>query len=89
MRALHGSEVASQVMGVDIVRYKVAIFVLSAFFASLMGSVTGEPLPSAAAADPAMYWLIVLLDLGVYVPVATLVGVGLWRRRPWAVLEGQ
>lgn len=42
LRALHGSEVASQVMGVDIVRYKVAIFALSAFFASLMGSVTAH-----------------------------------------------
>ncbi len=42
LRALHGSEVASQVMGVDVVRYKVAIFILSAFFASLMGSVTAH-----------------------------------------------
>jgi branched-chain amino acid transport system permease protein len=42
LRALHGSEVASQVMGVDVVRYKVAIFVLSAFFASLMGSITAH-----------------------------------------------
>lgn len=39
LRALHGSEVAAQVVGVDIVRYKVAIFVLSAVFASLMGSI--------------------------------------------------
>jgi branched-chain amino acid transport system permease protein len=42
LRALHGSEVASQVVGVDIVRYKVAIFVMSAVFASLMGSVTAH-----------------------------------------------
>jgi branched-chain amino acid transport system permease protein len=42
LRALHGSEVAAQVVGVDIVRYKVAIFVLSAVFASLMGSVTAH-----------------------------------------------
>lgn len=42
LRALHGSEVASQVVGVDVVRYKVAIFVLSAIFASLMGSVTAH-----------------------------------------------
>lgn len=42
LRALHGSEVASQVVGVDVVRYKVAIFVLSAMFASLMGSVTAH-----------------------------------------------
>lgn len=42
LRALHGSEVAAQVVGVNIVRYKVAIFVLSAVFASLMGSVTAH-----------------------------------------------
>ncbi len=42
LRALHGSEVASQGVGVDVVRYKVAIFVLSAVFASLMGSVTAH-----------------------------------------------
>ena len=42
LRALHGSEVASQVVGVDVARYKMAIFVLSAFFASLMGSVTAH-----------------------------------------------
>ena len=37
LRALHGSEVASQVVGVDVVRYKVTIFVMSATFASIMG----------------------------------------------------
>jgi len=42
LRALHGSEVASKVVGVDVVRYKVAIFVLSAVFASIMGSVTAH-----------------------------------------------
>ena len=40
LRALHGSEPASQVAGVNVVRYKISIFVLSAMFASLMGSVT-------------------------------------------------
>lgn len=42
LRALHGSEVASQVVGVDVVRYKVAIFVMSAVFAAMMGSVTAH-----------------------------------------------
>lgn len=42
LRALHGSEVASQVAGVNVVRYKVSIFVISAVFASLMGSVTAH-----------------------------------------------
>jgi branched-chain amino acid transport system permease protein len=42
LRALHGSEVAAQVVGVDVTRYKVAIFVLSAFFASIMGSLAAH-----------------------------------------------
>jgi len=42
LRALHGSEVAAKVVGVDVVRYKVAIFVLSAMFASFMGSITAH-----------------------------------------------
>jgi branched-chain amino acid transport system permease protein len=42
LRALHGSEVASQVVGVDVVRYKVAIFVVSAIIASVMGSITAH-----------------------------------------------
>ncbi len=42
LRALHGSEVASKVVGVNVVRYKVTIFVMSAVFASLMGSVTAH-----------------------------------------------
>lgn len=39
LRALHGSEVASRVVGVNVVRYKVTIFTMSAVFASIMGSV--------------------------------------------------
>jgi len=42
LRALHGSEVASQVVGVDVARYKLGIFVLSAVMASIMGSVTAH-----------------------------------------------
>jgi branched-chain amino acid transport system permease protein len=42
LRALHGSEVASRVVGVNVVRYKIAIFVLSAAFASFMGSITAH-----------------------------------------------
>ncbi len=39
LRGLHGSETASRVVGVDVPRYKAAVFVLSAIAASLMGSV--------------------------------------------------
>ncbi len=42
LRALHGSETAARVVGINVVRYKVAIFVMSAVFASLMGSITAH-----------------------------------------------
>jgi branched-chain amino acid transport system permease protein len=38
LRALHGSEIAAQVTGVDTASYKVRIFVVSALFASFVGS---------------------------------------------------
>ncbi|MBI3453412.1 MAG: branched-chain amino acid ABC transporter permease [Rhodospirillales bacterium] len=38
LRALHGSEVAAATAGVDIPRYKTLVFVVSAVFASLAGS---------------------------------------------------
>lgn len=42
LRALHGSEVAAQVAGVDTARYKVMIFVVSAIFASTAGSLSAH-----------------------------------------------
>lgn len=38
LRALHGSEIAAETAGVDTTRYKVLVFVISAVFASLAGS---------------------------------------------------
>lgn len=40
--AVHGSEVAAQVAGVDTARYKVLVFVVSAVFASMAGSLTAH-----------------------------------------------
>ncbi|MCL4801334.1 MAG: branched-chain amino acid ABC transporter permease [Burkholderiales bacterium] len=42
LRALHGSEVAAQVAGVDPGRYKVLAFVISAVFAAVAGSLTAH-----------------------------------------------
>jgi branched-chain amino acid transport system permease protein len=42
LRALHGSEVGAQVSGIDATRVKVGIFVISAVFASLAGSMTAH-----------------------------------------------
>ena len=38
LRALHGSEIAAQIAGIDTARYKVRVFVVSAVFASAVGS---------------------------------------------------
>jgi branched-chain amino acid transport system permease protein len=38
LRAIHGSEVAAEVMGVDVIRFKVMVFVVSAVLAALAGS---------------------------------------------------
>lgn len=38
LRAVHGSEVAAETMGVDTAHYKVSVFVISAMLASLAGS---------------------------------------------------
>jgi branched-chain amino acid transport system permease protein len=42
LRALHSSEVAASVMGVDVASFKVRVFVLSAVFASIAGSLTAH-----------------------------------------------
>lgn len=52
LRAIHDSEVAARVVGVDVARYKLAVFVVSAVFASLAGSLLaffdGHITPDAA-----------------------------------------
>lgn len=42
LRALHGSEIAAQVAGVDTARFKLRVFVISAVYASIAGSLYGH-----------------------------------------------
>lgn len=42
LRAIHGSELAAEVVGIDSARFKLKIFVLSAVFASVAGSVSAH-----------------------------------------------
>jgi branched-chain amino acid transport system permease protein len=42
LRAVHGSEVAAQVVGVDTTSYKVLLFVISAILAGIMGGVSAH-----------------------------------------------
>ncbi|MCL2715763.1 MAG: branched-chain amino acid ABC transporter permease [Alphaproteobacteria bacterium] len=67
LRGLHGSEVAARVAGVDVARYKMTIFVLSAFFASIMGSLAahyGEFVSPAKAAFPQSIALVTMVVVG-------------------------
>ena len=38
LQAIHGSEIASRMLGIDVARHKLAIFVISAIYASVAGS---------------------------------------------------
>jgi branched-chain amino acid transport system permease protein len=42
LRAIHGSEVAAEVMGVDAARYKLLVFVISAVMAAIAGSIAAH-----------------------------------------------
>ncbi len=72
------------------VLWAMAGFVLLRYLPGIAGSLTEQPLPAEAAADPAMYWLIVLMDLGIFVPTAVVAGWAVLRRsaEAWHVLRG-
>ncbi len=55
-----------------------ALFVVSRYVTILTSGATGEPLADEFVADPAMYWSIVLLDLGIVVPAASATAIALW-----------
>lgn len=61
-----------------------AAFVALRYLPGLIGSITNEPLAAEVAADPAMYWLIFLMDLGIFVPIAVLTAIGLSKGARWA-----
>lgn len=56
-----------------------AAFVVSRYLPALAGSWPEEPLPAEYAADPSMFWTILLLDLGIVVPALVATAVALFR----------
>lgn len=66
LRAIHDSEIAAAACGVDVARYKVRVFVLSALFASLAGSLYAHWI-SFVSPDP--YGLSLSVQLLVMVMV--------------------
>jgi len=74
LRALHGSEVASQVVGVDVARYKGAIFVMSAFSASVMGSISAHYIGFISPAYADFFHSIELVTMVVIGGMASVYG---------------
>ena len=74
LRALHGSEPASQVAGVNVVRYKISIFVLSAMSASLMGSVSAHYVGFVTPAMADFFHSIELVTMVVVGGMASVYG---------------
>lgn len=50
----------------------------------LIASLRASPSGSAGLTDPAVFWLVKFMDLGVVVPVLVVVAVGVLQQRDWA-----
>lgn len=89
LRALHGSEVAAQVAGIRVERYKAVIFVMSAVFASLMGSVTAHHIgfitPSVSDFPHSIELLTMVVVGGVASVYGSVVGAVLLTALPQAL----
>jgi hypothetical protein len=60
-----------------------ATFIVARYLPALRGAIASEALPAEFRHDVAMYWSIVLLDLGIVVPATVAAAIGLIRSRPW------
>jgi branched-chain amino acid transport system permease protein len=69
LRAIHGSEVAAQAMGVDVATYKARIFAVSAILASLAGSLYAH---FQASVSPIPFSFVASLELVVMSAVGGL-----------------
>jgi branched-chain amino acid transport system permease protein len=89
LRALHGSEVAASVAGVNVQRYKIVIFVLSAAFASIMGSITAHYIgfitPSVADFPHSIELLTMVVVGGVASIYGSVIGAVLLTALPQAL----
>lgn len=72
LRALHTSEKAAQAMGVDVARYKLFVFVLSAFFSSVAGVLYAHYLTFIA---PASFGFMFSVEIIVMVVLGGMISV--------------
>ena len=74
LRALHGSEVGARVSGIDATRAKVGIFVISAVFASVAGSMTAHYSGFVTPAKVGFFHSIELVTMVVFGGMASTFG---------------
>jgi branched-chain amino acid transport system permease protein len=74
MRAIHTSEKAAQVFGIDIVRYKLFVFVLSAFFAAVSGVLYAHYLRFVAPTSFGFTFSVLLITMVVLGGMANVWG---------------
>jgi branched-chain amino acid transport system permease protein len=74
LRALHGSEVAAATSGVDVTRYKVLVFVVSAVLASLAGSLFAHYAGFITPAEASFHHSIELVTMVVFGGLASTYG---------------
>ena len=74
LQAVHGSEVAAEVCGVDVARYKLLVFVISAVFASVAGSLGAHYGGFITPADVGFFKSIELVTMVVLGGMASTYG---------------
>jgi len=65
LRAVHGSEVAAQAMGVNVSQFKIQVFVLSAIYASVAGTLYAHFVTFISPSTFSLFVSILLLMMGV------------------------
>ena len=74
LRALHGSEVGAEVTGIDSARHKVKVFVISAVYAALAGSLTAHYAGFVTPAKVTFFHSIELVTMVVFGGMASTFG---------------
>jgi branched-chain amino acid transport system permease protein len=74
LRALHGSETAAQVLGIDAARHKLRVFVISAVFAAFAGALTAHYAGFITPAKASFMQSIELVIMVVFGGVASVFG---------------
>lgn len=68
----------------------IVLLVLAAFLVvglhlpTLLDALRDEPSALEYTSSPTAFWIVKVMDLGIIVPAAAAIGVGLWRHAPWA-----